>query len=579
MHSKAQAPAAMVRLTSFDGSEDGLPSEKARRSQHRDRQAKLLRLRAMLSEDALSRYAPTSETSHHPDAEVETHPTSLIQQQPWHEGNSDVCERLYAEAKRHAVFQQQARSRIEEERRNEFSFRPDTTHSKASFAFEDQVEHKPIHERVASLQRDRSVRLQQLKEMLEKEEETELTFSPAIDPRSKRITEKRRQEESMSMVVKEDAGTRLFNDGRLITFKKEMLALEHARREAESFTEPKLCAGTELIAKESALLSAEFEDRLRMYEMRQSFHRNQLQLARQRESETWFQPRIQESSRRIIQKALPEMLEEDAADRVDRLGRLAVLQREMSLRRIEDEMYADCSFSPTIDPISRALGRQPSLDELYTNHRGQRRREALQRRLEDQMKAEHTFRPKINTSFAGRETSPESNASRASVDCPVLQSRDSFEPKLAVRTPYDRTNVYLHCPELLMQRIEERRRRRDEVRESEQRLRLAQEMQQCTFQPKTRPYVKEEGAGPVVIPGLDRFLEQRELGVRLKEERAKREREVFEIDMSSFREPGSNTTIIEVRYSIIVSPPSFLISHSPSASMSRLVDLAAPSAE
>ena len=536
------------------------------------RRARLMRLRAMLSEDALSlsQHTLSDQEKDHQETPVLPAP-SLVQYD-----QRDVGVRLHSEAKRQAAFLQQARSRIEEERRSELTFRPDVSRSRSSFTTSDPLEYKPIYERVASLQRDRSARLQQLKEMLERDRESEFTFQPLIDEKSKRIVEKMNQEELFSSKVK-DTGSRLFNDGRLIAYKKELLALEHAKRKEAEFTQPRLCEGTEQIARESPLLSAEFEDRLRMYEVKQTFHRNQLQSAKQRESRDWFRPYIQESSRKIIQKALPEMLEEDGEERLERWGRQAVLQKELNVRRIANEMYAECSFSPWIDPISRELGREPSLLELHTNHRGLRRKEALQRKLENQIMAECTFQPAINSRYPSKELSPKSNESPTSVDCPVLNAYDSFDPKIDRRPPYDRTNFYLHCPELVMQRITEHKRRREEMRDNEQRLRMTREMQECTFEPKVKPYQKEENSSPVVIRGLDRFLEHREQCVRLKEYRARREREVFELDMSSFREPGSNTTIVEVCLLLIILI--FNTYSSPSVSMSPAADLVVLSEE
>ena len=71
------------------------------------------------------------------------------------------------------------------------------------------------------------------------------------------------------------------------------------------------------------------------------------------------------------------------------------VQMKNRKKEIEAEIY-DFSFTPEIDPISKALGREPDLNELYSNIRGKRVKEQARKKAEEVLSEECTFRPKIN---------------------------------------------------------------------------------------------------------------------------------------------------------------------------------------
>lgn len=67
----------------------------------------------------------------------------------------------------------------------------------------------------------------------------------------------------------------------------------------------------------------------------------------------------------LISATRPERLEETAEQRAERLAHEgAPSDRLLRLQQLEAKIYADVTFQPHIDPISRALGRPSGVDVL-----------------------------------------------------------------------------------------------------------------------------------------------------------------------------------------------------------------------
>lgn len=186
----------------------------------------------------------------------------------------DVSTRLYQEAeikqKQHHWLGQQ----IEENRMAEYTFQPSINPNSREYLASNtnsaiDIE-RPIHERIADLQREKQRRLHELRASIELEQ-TDLTFQPKIYQNSKALAEAKRQKEfnippshtSSSPIMisgteealkvldaKEDIGTRLLNEGRKMAKRKQQLLHERERRLAELYEPPTLSKGTKKLAEE-----------------------------------------------------------------------------------------------------------------------------------------------------------------------------------------------------------------------------------------------------------------------------------------------------------------------------------------
>ena len=80
----------------------------------------------------------------------------------------------------------------------QFSFHPNINEAAVS-ALVDMSNHKPIHELVAEVQRERSEALQRLRML--KESDPELTYKPKVSEASERLAQRRRRREGTAQEV------------------------------------------------------------------------------------------------------------------------------------------------------------------------------------------------------------------------------------------------------------------------------------------------------------------------------------------------------------------------------------------
>jgi hypothetical protein len=351
-----------------------------------------------------------------------------------------------------------------------------------------------------------------------------------------------------------DFSSRLAHEGKLIECKRQLLVIEADRRVAVARREPRPCAGTEVLS--SPLLDASFQDRQRMYGFRRLAEGERLRRVEETAEEEWFRPMVSESTTAIVKRSAPHLLSETLEEKAIRMSYVAQCDRERAVRDAEREMYGGLSFAPTIDPLSRRLVPKSSLLELVNNHRGWRHRDQLLQKAEKDFKSQCTFSPQINTDYfhdlssfgahrGGIDKCSFECRGSAETECGLAMLHHSMANSTSITTPYTRDNLYLNHPEELMQRIEQTRRealkRRSTLLE-EDRLR---ELQECSFRPKVKPAPKNVDR-PIVIRGLDRFMQLKNLTAQLQEEQRRREREAFEVvRVDEFRRPEDQSTIVQ----------------------------------
>ncbi len=72
---------------------------------------------------------------------------------------------------------------------------------------------------------------------------------------------------------------------------------------------------------------------------------------------------------------------------------------------IQEQYYAQFTFKPTINKISKQLGQSHSLEELYTDRGRKERIELLVRAANEAQEQECTFRPQTRGHNLSRSTS------------------------------------------------------------------------------------------------------------------------------------------------------------------------------
>ena len=275
---------------------------------------------------------------------------------------------------------------------------------------------------------------------------------------------------------------------------------------------------------------------------------------------TWFRPETTTKSVAILTHARPQQLVESPAERIERMTNEEVDSRQRRQKQLEHDVYGGLSFRPAIDPISRALGRDTDLDELSENRRGKQKLETIRRQVETNLRQECSFRPQINelsrmllaADPADLEFAARYNAefvSRGWAESAFEQLERLQEHPLPPKHITSRINM--QDPEKMARDIRWCQQDKEERRRADMLVREVEELRECTFQPQIPSYNPDDNNHPVVIRGLGRHLELKQLSSRQKAEAAQREKEVFTVvNVDKYRRAEVGSTIVQVNHLI-----------------------------
>ncbi|KAJ1441746.1 hypothetical protein B484DRAFT_442617, partial [Ochromonadaceae sp. CCMP2298] len=360
------------------------------------------------------------------------------------------------------------------------------------------------------------------------------------------------QEAAIVLGFHTDVAARLTDQGRVMGRHKQELLQQRETELAESLEQASISRGSRRINDKANIQSTTFEERQKLYLQREALRKDQLLQEQQTASSAWFRPQICPKSDRIVAVQRPEVLLESRELQAERLsGDGGVEERR---RQRAAELYG-FSFAPSIDPLSRALGRASSLEELVANERGVRRREEVRRRVEEETMGGVTFQPRINELskqlVEGGYDSGWAQGAQAqggwAGGCPLYSLE---QPPLPEYT-HQRGRINLLEPERMARDIRQHEQERQEHRRSELIAREIEELRECSFRPdlntsRSSLAKVQRDSGPVVVRGLGRHLELMHLTARQKEQQRQREVEVFTVrNVENFRRPEDGSTVVE----------------------------------
>merc|ERR1712232_296510 len=127
----------------------------------------------------------------------------------------------------------------------------------------------------------------------------------------------------------------------------------------------------------------------------------------------------------------------------------------------------------------------------YKNERSKQSKRILSKEAEEQIRQECTFKPRTN-------------------------------PVQVMNKPINYAE-----PERVVTDIENQRRRREERLQQQRREKEYEQLRECSFVPTVNDGSPVKAKGPVIVRGLGRYLELRELARRQEEEKKEREDKVF----------------------------------------------------
>lgn len=491
-------------------------------------------------------------------------PAMVIARDPDAPPAAAAAQRLHSEAATRAEQQRSLQHRVLEARQQQYTFQPAiaTAASAAGRALDANVEHRPIYERVAEMQRYSTKRLADLRQSHEAQQSEGLTFRPQIDRRSRQMAQ------AMQTTGERPAGERLHEEKSRQQRRHQQRLMQHARIEADNAKHPQLSRGTTRLAQSAPSLQHPFDARQQQYQ--QTVQRRSDARRKQEEDaqEAWFRPEIGKSSA-IVAVKRPELLSETDDERSTRLSAQDVADMAARRAAVEREAYKDVTFKPALDPVSAALGKKSSLQDLVDNPKGKSVRERARRQQQEVEEGECSFHPQVleyrldasaSSSLYGAGTSSYRYDTQHSIDGwasqTMLPERDARDSSGVVQA-----KINIKEPEKMARDIRLHLQEREERRRAELMARELEALRECTFAPSVQPPPLDAGerplisfflslivslhptpppltfshlplaplGQPIVVRGLGRHLELRHLSIKQREEREEREREVFSV--------------------------------------------------
>ena len=405
--------------------------------------------------------------------------------------------------------------------------------------------YRPIHERIGDIQRETQHNIHALR-ISQELGDPELTFQPRMNDNSRNLVRYSRMTEGSvgnaymdAGIFESDVGTRLSREASAIAERRIQQVENHERALSERHSfKPGVSKGTQKIASEIPALQAPFLDRQKMWKAEAAVEEKKRRQRQAAEEKRLFRPNINQSQSTVSASEASD--KEKLKDRVKRLS--VVDQRRIDDRKkqLESDHYSQFSYKPNINHISRSIGKPSKTIDLVENPRGQLARHRAKAAADKRVAEECTFQPKTNRfvdperpTFGGvTATENRGNGGMMAAGVHIPPPPPSFAD-----------------PDARMDAIRRKQEEQEMWRQQEIATREIEELQECTFAPKLhtnsggnrRPAVKQP-TGPVVVRGLGRYLEVREMARRKEAEKAELEAKAFKANPKSSSKGGSGIT-------------------------------------
>lgn len=271
----------------------------------------------------------------------------------------------------------------------------------------------------------------------------------------------------------------------------------------------------------------------------------------------------------VLRELRPDRFSENKSQKLYRMIYNDPKKTELKKQRMRDEQYSKYTFKPAINPISKALGRPSTIDELAqpVNTLGldrvnQETSSSLQRRTST--KSSQPSRAALEQYFAGKRF-----RSRVALEMEQAEKAEcTFQPTLISKSrakgnsssasklyTKQRQGKSIWRSDNILHLIETDRMKKAEGLEVKRNELELKELQECTFQPNIRRTSDRRASNngranrsptppscqkasrnappcsaeqkPVIVRGLGRFLEMKEQAKRLRAEQKQREDKAF----------------------------------------------------
>lgn len=415
-----------------------------------------------------------------------------------------ASDRLFAEAEAQRQRRAEAQRKRVAEETAAYSFRPSINPDSREVLAATAHLYKPIEARVADLQRAKEENVHRLR-MEQLLEDENLTFRPRINEKSEVVARQRSQEAGLKTVSE-----RLAFEAEVAQQRRAAREREWAEREARRHS-----FAPRINPRSEKLVEGGFEERQERAKEVAKHKRAELERRVAEAEHCTFQPAIG-NAEQVLAHTRPALVTESAEERYERLASRDKVTIDTVRAAMQEEYYRQFSFEPELNPVSRRIGRTRTVAEHASDLERQRARERAALALEHERSKECTFQPRL-------ETDPDRVLEHATH--PVFRLNPTDTEGMG-----DRIRGVL----------EERERRKEAARREAE----YEALKECPFIPEThagKPVAEPEG--PVVVRGLGRHLELRDLALQLAEERARREEEAFKVKGPAAAKPAGAPTV------------------------------------
>lgn len=466
-----------------------------------------------------------------------------------------VAQRLFAEADARATKRARAKAALEQKAIAQYTFKPNLnpnslalvnkseeamTAGQPSAPLEKQRS-KPLHERSAALARAHEQYLHRLRVEANLANK-DITFKPKLNPVSEHLASAQAALKGLP-----SGSERLVAEAVELEARRQAArrAAAEAEAEAHPFAPKTLPASQRILEKKlqklgldddaAAALSGEHGSAHAGTGPGDAFLARQAvlsELSKKRRASIvkdieasdpcTFRPDIGNADE-ILALTRPDRVTEGQEERVHRLAKEEAQAQAAARAKREEEYYSKFSYKPALNSNSLARARSKTSDERSKNEGGARRRLRAQAQADAQFQQEHPFQPTLvarEPHAQGRRGSKDSVLSGPHGSVASLGEREAQGGALRLAIRSD--------PEHVSERIKEYEKSKAAKLEAARKLAEYEAMAGCTFAPDTGASKKSHAkvaeavaadGGVVVVRGLGRHLELRELSRKLEEEK------------------------------------------------------------
>jgi len=404
--------------------------------------------------------------------------------------SKDVVERLFEKANVRHALRERKKQRLEEQERNQFTFRPTLKKSKK---YLEHKNYKPIYNRIGELQRTKQAKALRLKCKVENEEQC--TFKPQINKKSKEIAKKlQNQEGRISERLSQTISSNVYR-----SLRRQARQKEEESKECTFKPQINPCSREIAESKDLGIPKEQFLERQEIYKLRALERQLEVIDFTEKKLNCTFKPKIG-NAEKVLQKSRrhsTRLQVENQSEFYQRLSHLdsnRKIAKEEIIRKKELEKYP---FRPKITQKSKIIGRPTTIEELTSREVKERKVKRLKLQKHRQFRESHPFKPQ--TTKGGKSKNVKSSG-------------------------FDDI-----CSISIMENIEKYRKVKEANLKKKRKEFEKAMMQECTFQPATlKSRVKKPKK--VIIRGLDDFLRQRKKAKEKDEQILRREKEVFNVN-------------------------------------------------